>query len=34
LALSFEHRYRQGELLEVSDSTEENRYMGSLHLRF
>jgi hypothetical protein len=31
---SFEHRYRKGEMLEVSDSSEENRYMGSMMLLF
>jgi len=34
LALSFEHYYRQGELLEVSDTTRENRYMANVTLRF
>lgn len=34
LAFSFEHRYRKGKLLDVSDSSEENRYMGSMMLLF
>jgi Domain of unknown function (DUF3943) len=34
LALSFERYYRQGEFLEASDATRENRYMANVTLRF
>jgi hypothetical protein len=34
LALNVEYRYRQGEMLEVSDATTEYRYMGSVGLLF